>query len=53
MIITVIALQISSVLPNRITPNHRKESKEKSKLPNNLKPSYRKILFQIAEHKIF
>ena len=53
MIITVIVLQISSVLPNRITPNHRKESNEKSKLPNNLKPSYRKILFQIAEHKIF
>ena len=53
MIITVIVLQIGSVLPNKITPNHRKGSMTKSKLPNNFKPYCRKILFQIAEHKIF
>ena len=52
MIITVIVLQTGSVLPNKITPNHRKGSRAKSKLPNNLKPSYRKILLHLAEYRI-
>lgn len=53
MIITVIVLQAGSVLPNRTVSNYRKRSKVKAKLPNISKPSYRKILFQITEHKIF